>query len=435
MVNSLADARKRRDTLRGDEWSAFFEQVTGNQKANWLIQKQWGWQKKRASKVETTTTFQKLLELFASVQTMSVGASDIPICVLPPHERLNLATKILHLYSNSVDPEFIKWLGLAAPLVIVWITGFKPKGDDSRPDRGLVPLARMLFGDEIEILAIISGPAKPDMWLLLQNNTEQLAQQNGLWEAVIRLSNAIFADSPTLASRPLTRLLTLVRQRNKNTIRFPITSAITNFSEHDVDTVIHLLFSTNMAQGIFEVMCNPPGGDWSGLSMVDFQTGAEFRWTSLPRVSGVGGKRPDHVIQFDSGGGVNTLLAIESKDIPAKIPVNLGTDLIAYIEKLFKIPPITAKFPDSTWQLWQSDNLPITNINVISGGAFCWTQESDLAVYLEKCQLDMVIAIEFDSVKEVALLHLKVRLRAEFLLPKIQHLTHYFGGRLKIQVH
>lgn len=435
MVKILADTRKRTDTLRGDEWSEFLKLDTGKHKADWLIQKQMGWQKKRASKVETTETFQRLTELFEFVQTISVGASDIPICLIPQSERLNLATKISGLYSDLIDPEFVKWLGSDSPLIIVWITGFKPRGDDSRPDRGLVPLARMLFGDELEILSIVSGPAKAEMWVLLQKDAAQLTRQNGLWEAIIHLSNAVLADSPTLVNRPLTLLLAPIRKQNQDTIRFPIASSVTNFSEHDVDSVIHLLFSTNIEMGVFEAMCNPPGGDWSGLSMIDFQTEAVFRWTSLPRVSDVGGKRPDHVIQFDSTGEKITLLAIESKDIPSKIPANLGPSLTTYIEKLSETPPIALKATDSGWRLWQSDDLPITNLNTISGGAFCWTQESDLALYLEKCKFDTVMAIEFDSVEQPALLHILVRPPAEFLLPKIHNLAQRFGGRLKIQVH
>lgn len=435
MVKILADTRKRLDTLRGDEWSEFLQLDTGNDKVNWLVQKQMGWKKKRASKVETTETFQRLTELFEFVQTISVGASDIPICLIPQSERLNLATRISSLYGDLIDPKFVKWLSSASPLIIVWITGFKPRGDDSRPDRGLVPLARMLFGDEVEILSIVSGPAKSEMWVLLQEDVEQLVRQNGLWEAIVHLSNAVLADSPTLVNRPLTLLLTPVRKQNQNTIRFPMASSVINFSEHDVDSIIHLLFSTNMEMGVFEAMCNPPGGDWSGISMIDFQTGEEFRWTSLPRVSDVGGKRPDHVIQFDSIGENITFLAIESKDMPSKISANLGHNLITYIEKLSKTPPIAAKAINSVWRLWQSDDLPTANLNTISGGAFCWTQESDLSLYLERCQFDIVMAIEFDSVEQLALLHILVKPPAEFLLPKIHNLAQRFGGRLKIQVH
>lgn len=95
--------------------------------------------------------------------------------------------------------------------------------------------------------------------------------------------------------------------------------------------------------GVFEGMCNPPGGDWSGLSAINFRTGSEYRWTSLPRVSAVGGKRPDHVVLFDTEGENFTLLAIESKDVPSKIADNLGPRLTTYIEQLSETPPIAVK--------------------------------------------------------------------------------------------
>lgn len=435
MVNILTDIRKRAATLHGDEWMDFLKLDTGRKKADWLAQKQINWQKKRASKIETTETFQKLIRLFESIHPVSIGASDIPVCLIPQNERPNFAQKVLDLYGNSINPQFIKWLNVNSPLIIVWITGFKPKGDDSRPDRGLVPLARMLFGEQVDILSIVSGPAKVEMWAMLQKDSEQLIRQNGLWEAIICLSNAVLVDSPTLPHRPITLLLTPFHKQNQNRIHFPITPATINFSEHDVDSIVHLLFSTNMDAGVFEAMCNPPGGDWSGLSIINFKTGEEFRWTSLPRISGVGSKRPDHVIQFNSPEEKITLLAIESKNMPSKLLPNLGTNLTAYIRKLSETPPTAIKATNSDWQLWQNGGFPMSEINIISGGAFCWTQEDALALYLDRCQLDIVLAIEFDLVEQSALLHIMVRPMANFLLPKIHYLAQRFGGRLKIQVH
>ena len=59
-------------------------------------------------------------------------------------------------------------------------------------------------------------------------------------------------------------------------------------------------------------MCNPPGGDWSGVTLLDFGSGAEYRWTSLPRVSGKDGKRPDHVIEFARAAGQPIKVASEA---------------------------------------------------------------------------------------------------------------------------
>lgn len=107
VVRILADSRSRDDTLRGDEWSEFLKMVTGEDKAAWLTERQLGWQKKRASKVKTTETFQSLIELFASIQAVSVGASDIPICLIPYSERQELARRMADLYSNLIPTVLI----------------------------------------------------------------------------------------------------------------------------------------------------------------------------------------------------------------------------------------------------------------------------------------------------------------------------------------
>ncbi|MEZ4903938.1 MAG: hypothetical protein R2822_20420 [Spirosomataceae bacterium] len=54
------------------------------------------------------------------------------------------------------------------PLIVVWVTGFKPRGDDSRPDRGLVPLARMLFGNDIDILTMFWSCRRKQTWKRLR---------------------------------------------------------------------------------------------------------------------------------------------------------------------------------------------------------------------------------------------------------------------------
>lgn len=100
------------------------------------------------------------------------------------------------------------------------------------------------------------------------------------------------------------------------------------------------------------------------MSIVDFQTGEEFRWTSLPRVSNFG-KRPDHVIQFSCVEEGNTLLAIESKDMASKMSDNLGVKLTNYVKKLLETPPIATKTTKAGWQLWQTKDLPITNLNIL----------------------------------------------------------------------
>jgi hypothetical protein len=236
--------------------------------------------------------FKALIEELHDTQFISIGARDIPICLVHRETRPAFAETLWRVYQEYLSEDFIKWVGSTdSSLIIVWITGFKPGGEDSRPDRGLVPMARMLFGNDIDLLTIVSGPGKLDMWNLLKNSPKVLVDKSGLWESIINLSDGLLADS--INAFPIGRLLERNHRSFHEVISFQSTSTAPEFSEMDVDTTLHLLFTRQEAFGVFECMCNPPGGDWSGLSVLDERLAQEFRWTSLPRVSGGGSKRPD----------------------------------------------------------------------------------------------------------------------------------------------
>lgn len=435
MVRLLADNRRTQDTLRGNEWNSLLSQLTGREKAAWLVRNYKPWSRKVGEKVATTDTFADLLDAANRIRTGSVGAATIPMCLISGKECRELANEIERIYGDGVDPDFLGWLRRREFLVIVWITGFKPKGEDSRPDRGLVPLARMLVGDDVDILTVVSGPARPAMWSLLERDYVELAKQNGLWESIINLSNAVLADSVTLKYVPVTLLLNPVQKRSNALIRIPASRPIITFSEHDVDTVIHSIFTTDYDRQIFEGMCNPPGGDWSGISLFDFVTGEEYRWTSLPRVSEIGGKRPDHVILFRHKDNTQTLLAIESKETGSSLEVNVGRSLIAYVEVLAAVPPIAIRQKGQTWQLRGTRQVPLIQATKIAGGAFCWKDELELRIQLNRCALDIVLAVEFLPQSESAILHILANSKAEFLLDEITSLAESFGNRLKVHIH
>lgn len=410
LTEILAAQRRCVDTLREKQWAEFLNLETADEKAAWLEQEQnyMAWSKKRASKVQVTETIKSLFGLFRQTEPfqicISIGARDIPLCLVSRYMRENLAETLSSLYGGSVTTEFIEWVASpGSPLIVIWITGFKPRGDDSRPDRGLVPLARMLFGNEVDILSIVYGPAKPEMWETLQSSPQQLARQNGLWEAIVNLSDAILGDSVTANNGPLSLMLRRGYRHFQGRIRFPSASPTSTFSEQDVDTTLHLLFAHQEALGVFEAMCNPPGGDWSGLSILNFETGEEFRWTSLPRVSSAGGKRPDHIIEFLLDNGQWGLLAIESKDRVSKLGRNVGSRLKIYTRQLVEAPPTIARAANAEWRLWQVDSVPLPDLSIVSGGAFCWTGEKDLENSLARGQLDMAFAIEFQSIEQSGL--------------------------------
>ena len=151
MVKLLADDRRSVDTLCGVEWDNL---LNSKDSAIWLQKNTRSiiWKKKIAGKVVTTPTFSKLFTRVLSYDCATIGANDLPICIIPDNKRKDFETYLGKLYP-STNFSFDK----GKPLVIVWITGFKPRGDDSRPDRGLAPLAKMLLGNDAQIMAVVYG--------------------------------------------------------------------------------------------------------------------------------------------------------------------------------------------------------------------------------------------------------------------------------------
>ncbi|MCW5553404.1 MAG: hypothetical protein KIS67_14740 [Verrucomicrobiae bacterium] len=435
MVQILSAGRKRVDTLRGDEWSEFLNQPSALEKAHWLERRNLSWTRKVSDKVRVSTTFPKLVKRLESASSLAVGAGAIPICLIPQSKCARLAKSLQQLYGNRLNADFVAWLALNKhPLVVVWVTGFKPRGDDSRPDRGLVPLARMLFGNEARILSVVSGPGKAEMWRAFQTNPAKLAMENGLWEAVINLSDAVLADSATLRGGPQTVLTNRDSRARNALVAFPTVVLPERFSEHDVDSVLHLLFSRFGDEKIFESMCNPPGGDWSGVTLRDGCAGTQYRWTSLPRVSGKDGKRPDHVIQISQSGKTAILAAIESKDTAGKLEDTVGRRLKRFMHDLLASPPTICRPPGREWTPYSGNPLKLVS-EVISAGAFCWENQEKLERCLKHGNLDAAFALEFFSNEKATLLHLKTNANASFLVPIIREAAENFGGRLKVQIH
>jgi hypothetical protein len=93
-------------------------------------------------------------------------------------------------------------------------------------------------------------------------------------------------------------------------------------------------------------MCNPPGGDWSGINL-KLQSGRLGRWTSLPRVSLQ--KRPDHVVQVDLPSG-QIILSVESKQHFSSLEENVGPRLKDYLKYLMASRPnVVQDVSSGTW--------------------------------------------------------------------------------------
>jgi hypothetical protein len=432
LVEILANSRKRIDTLRGDEWETFRQLETGISKANFLENDSAEsiWKKKSSEKVVATLTFRRLVAEIQNLNCLSVGAKEIPICLVPASKITDLISIFENIYTTEAISDFVIRLDREKPLLIVWVSGFKPRGDDSRPDRGLVPLARMLFGNDIDLLTIVSGPAKPNTWKLFTEKLSALVLLNGLWQAIYNLSDFIFVDSATSESGTLFSVTDRNLERTREIVTFTSSKVPRGFSEHDTDTATHQIFSRQEDLGIFESMCNPPGGDWSGVSVLINET--EYRWTSLARVSAISGKRPDHVIQFLADEPI--FLAIESKNNAADLEDKIGTRLVEYVKDLFTSAPTAIKGKNKDWELSAETKTPLSKYQVFSGGAFCYKNAAELSTEMEKDDLNFVMAFEFSN-DGITTLHIKLSEQCQFLSGVFFEIAKQFIGGLKVQIH
>ena len=88
--------------------------------------------KKSSDKVRVSATFELLKSYIKSLSVVPITAKGLPFCLIPMSNLPELKKWIKQTY-NGLDVNF----DLNKDLAIVWITGFKPRGDDSRPDRGI----------------------------------------------------------------------------------------------------------------------------------------------------------------------------------------------------------------------------------------------------------------------------------------------------------
>lgn len=422
LVTLLARERRTIDTLCGDEWGDLLNAPSSGE---WLKNNSTHliWKKKTASKVQVSNTFKQLFDTVLAFDCLTIGAKDLPICIIPDDKRTDFESLLKRLY-----PKMSFVFDSKKQLAVVWVTGFKPRGDDSRPDRGLTPLARMILGDDTNILTIIYGPAKQSTWQAFVESPEQIATDNGLWQSILNICDYVLIDSATCKKKLFYKTKSR-RKQNTKSIIFPYQKPDITFSEHDTDTAIHQIFSKKEQYGIYESLCNPPGGDWSGISYFENDRN-EYRWTSLPRVSTVGGKRPDHIIQVMSKGR-NIFLSIESKQKGKDIEDNIGINLKTYINDLFKNMPTAYRTSTQDWRLFHKDSVNIKRYSMVSIGAFIYSSETDLRIQLKRGKLDIVFAFEFD---EETVLHILSNTNGNFIKDLLKQICMDMIG-IKIQIH
>mgnify|MGYP001025878501 FL=1 len=337
------------------------------------------------------------------VGSLSVGLASkgIPFGIIPAANRSKLANGIRRLYP-SYDGDVLDIIASErSDLILCMIKGFKPRGDDNRPDRGILPLAAMLASTDIEVLTYIYGPIIERNFNLLVENPKRLATVNGFWRSILALSNFVALDVPILAEQSYDAEVLIDTSALKDfytgqsldrdsLTQNDFSSIPQSFHEDDVDTGIHFLFSHLLKEVCFEGMCNPPGGDWSGLSIL--HDDYEVRWLSLPRVSDeVDGKRPDHVLELFGVFDRPTLLSIESKERSSDLEYNVGECLINYIYNLMKYTPSVERLIHPRVGEWTRSECMVDfrSFETISAAAYLrgYAQANDIVFRNSNCDV------------------------------------------------
>ncbi|MYC34088.1 MAG: hypothetical protein F4X64_13050 [Chloroflexi bacterium] len=196
-VALISDSSTRGRTLKSEQWRDAYEAIAidHNGFVDYLLtQERIRWSKRISAKLDVTSRLRRLLAK-AAEHGRGLTSESLPFCLLEVQGRMNFASEVQILYPH-ISNRFIEWLRKERPLAVCWLTGYKPRGDDSRPDRGLPPFAKMLVGDGCDLLSVVYGPGNPEHWRRLVDDPNALVA-NGLWEAIIATSDAILIDSVT----------------------------------------------------------------------------------------------------------------------------------------------------------------------------------------------------------------------------------------------
>lgn len=338
--------------------------------------------------------------------SVGLASRDLPVGIIPADKRGLFANGLRKLYPNY-DLDVISNIALGrTDLILCMIKGFKPRGDDNRPDRGILPLAVMLSNENVEIMTYIYGPVLANNLDLLINTPKKLANSNGLWKSILALSNYVALDVPVLRGRCKDAEVLLETSdlkeyytdmvENPNGLTKPVFSSIpTEYHEDDVDTGIHFLFAHLLHEHCFEGMCNPPGGDWSGLSII--HKNYEVRWLSLPRVSDeVDGKRPDHVLELFDVFEKPLLLSIESKERSIDLEPDVGTGLINYIKHLMGYVPNVKRTISPSVEPWTQAHTYVNHrdFEFISAAAYLKSSAQPNYAVFKNSNCDLLFIME-----------------------------------------
>jgi hypothetical protein len=396
-VEKRATSSRQARTLTPLQWRQAYEALQNDQSlVDFLVANARLPWSKIAYIAAITPSARELMNVSAKL-AIGLTSSDLPMCIIPKEKRSVFADTVERLSEGRIKADFLAWLRQGKPLSVCWVMGFKPRGDDARPDRGLPPLTRMLIGKDCDLLTVIYGPAPASTWSRLHNEPRQLIITNGLWEAILDVSDAILVDSSTDGIRRHGYLRSHWHQERPqpNLELVFVQPRPLRFGENDVDTVLHLLLARHGGASLYEGMCNPPGGDWSGISLQTVDRTAELRWLTLPRVSNEGAKRPDHVFQIFNPPRLPVILSIESKETAASVEANIGPRLTGYIQSLMLAPASIAR--PTTTSPWTHSMMELNASLFAMASAVAFISESaaDIMRVQERANTDLLMCFIF----------------------------------------
>lgn len=409
LVKLLADSKKRKDGLSGEQWERAHDAVMVRESIPDYLNRDARLSWKKTAYIDGLTNKAKEFMALCARESLGLTSTTLPLSFVPKERRAAFSAETKVLYPDMSD-DFTAWISNGERhLAISWVMGFKPRGDDARPDRGLSPLARMLIGDDCDLMTFVYGPAPKAHWNDLARDPVALAGRNGLWEAVLGVSDAVLVDSSTKPASAPRGYLKDAWAAALNVVNIPlhVEAKVRSFGEQDVDTALHVAFESLGADVAFEGMCNPPGGDWSGISFRWGSTEPEHRWLTLPRVSASGAKRPDHVFALFGHSDLPICLCIESKERARSLDAEIGPRLTRYTKVLFEsAPSIHRGERISPWAIY-SDEWKCRDVTYISAGAYLATEASPFHGVPDGTNLDIQIGVEFAGVGKTCTLHLR----------------------------
>lgn len=391
------------NSLTKEDWISIRNNYSGNILAFSKQNNRFPFAKKIAHK--SITGHNKDFANLATKYSIGIASKDLPFGLIPSYNKIAFANELLTLYPKMSN-EFYNKLTAENDLIICMFKGFKPRGDDARPDRGILPLIAMLTSETTEILTFVYGETSESTLQKLDQNILSLASGNGLWSAIVSLSDFIILDAPKIPKT--TEIPNIVRliQNKENKLSFLSTkkqgtNALISpypihYTENDVDTFIHTIFNY-IIPDTFEGFCNPPGGDWSGISLInniDPASGTEFRWLTLPRVSD--SKRPDHITVLFNLIDKPLIICTESKELARNLEPNIGSALTKYIYDLLSYcPSVQRPLNSHNWTI-STSSITASDFICASIGCFFAPPSFDLSTISHKCNCDVLMSFYLD---------------------------------------